>query len=355
MEPWFDRNEINAITVYMKSGGWLTEYKQTRKFEDLIADYTGAKHCIVVNNGTVSLSLALLACGIESGDEVIVPDFTMIATPNSAKFIGATPIFVDIESESLCLDHSKTEQAINDKTKAIIYVSFNGRSGSIDKFRDLCNKHNIVLIEDSAQSLGSHKNKQHLGTFGDIGSFSFSVPKIITTGQGGALITANDKLSDKLRKLKDFGRIGGGNDIHNSIGYNSKFTDLQAVIGIEQLKKLDQRVKRKKEIYKFYEENLENVDEVQMIPTNLNETTPWFIDVFIPDPVNLQKYLKERNIGSREIYPPIHAQKAYSKLNNLSFPVTEYYCKRGLWLPSSSKLVNEEIEYICKTIKEYYG
>lgn len=354
MEPWFDESEVNAMASYMKSGGWLTEYEQTRKFEDLIAKYTGAKHCIVVNNGTISLSLALLAVGIEPGDEVIVPDFTMIATPNSAKLIGAIPVFIDIESESLCMVYKKTEQAINEKTKAIIYVSFNGRSGDINRFKGLCKKHNIALIEDSAQSFGSYKNGKHLGTFGDIGSFSFSVPKIITTGQGGALVTDDDELADKLIKLKDFGREGGGNDIHYSIGYNSKFTDLQAVIGIEQMKKLDWRVKRKKEIYKLYQNNLENVDEVEMIPTNFDDTSPWFIDVFVPDPVDLKKYLKENNIGSREIYPPIHTQRAYSELNSLSFPVTEYYCKSGLWLPSSSKLTNEDIKYICDKIKEYF-
>ena len=355
MEPWFDEREVDSMATYMKSGGWLTEYKQTRKFEELIAKYTGVKHCIVVNNGTIGISLALLAVGVKPGDEVIVPDFTMIATPNSVKLIGAIPAFVDIESESLCMDYKKTEQAINEKTKAIIYVSFNGRSGAINRFKGLCKKHNIAFIEDSAQSLGSFKSGKHLGTFGDIGSFSFSVPKIITTGQGGALVTDDDKLADKLRKLKDFGREGGGNDIHYSIGYNSKFTDLQAVIGIEQMKKLDWRVKRKKEIYKLYQDNLENVDEVEMIPTNLDDISPWFIDVFVPDPFDLQKYLKENNIGSRQIYPPIHTQQAYKELNALSFLVSEDYCRRGLWLPSSSRLTNEEIGYICNTIREYYG
>jgi len=354
MEPWFDENEVNAITSYMKSGGWLTEFKQSKKFEELIAEYTGARHCIVVNNGTISLSLALLAIGIKPDDKVIVPDLTMIATPNSAKLIGANPIFVDIEPESLCMDFEKTENAVTEKTKAIIYVSLNGRSGNIYKFKELCDKHNIAFIEDSAQSLGSYKDGKHLGTIGQIGSFSFSVPKIITTGQGGALITDDDILADKLRKLKDFGREGGGNDIHYSIGYNFKFTDLQAVIGIEQMKKLDFRVKRKKEIFKLYQEKLEHIDEIELIYTNLEDTSPWFIDIFVPNPDDLMNFLKNNNIGSRRIYPPIHTQQAYNELNNLRFPVAENYSKRGLWLPSSSKLKNEEIEYICNAIEKYF-
>ena len=252
MQPWFDEKEKNALAEYMDEGGFITEFKRTERFEQIIGEYTGAKHCIVVNNGTISLTLAAMATGVKAGDEVIVPNYTMIATPNSVKMFGATPVFVDVESETLCLDIELTRKAITKKTKAIMLVSANGRypKAGIDAFTKLADQNNLVLIEDSAQSLGSfYPDGRHIGRAGKVGSFSFSAPKIISTGQGGALITDDDDVAFRLRRLKDFGRSGGGNDIHDYIGYNFKFTDIQACIGIEQMKKLPYRIERKKEIW----------------------------------------------------------------------------------------------------------
>jgi len=355
MEPCFDDKEINAINAYMQSGGWLTEHKVTRAFEEEIKKFTGAKYCFAVNNGTISLSVALLALGIKPGDEVIVPDLTMIATPNSAHLIGAKPVFVDVESETLCMDFEAMQKVVTEKTRAIIYVSFNGRAKDLDKFKFFCEENKLGFIEDAAQSLGSFYNGMHLGRFGDIGSFSFSVPKIITMGQGGALITDNDLLAEKIGYLKDFGRKGGGNDVHYHIGYNFKLTDLQAVIGCEQMKKLPQRLIRKKEIYSRYVENLKDIKDVCFVDTDLSQTSPWFIDIYVPDPNDLAEYLKSNNIGTRRIYPPIHTQGAYYNLNHLNFPITEKYSSMGLWLPSSVKLSDAEIDYVCETIINYYG
>lgn len=354
MEPCFDEKEINAINIYMKSSGWLTEHTVTRDFEDLIKEFTGAKYCFAVNNGTVALSIALLALGIKPGDEVIVPDLTMIATPNSAYLIGAKPVFVDIENETLCMDFDLMQKAITKKTKAIIYVSFNGRAKDLEKFSSFCKEKNIAFIEDAAQSLGSLYKNKHLGRYGDIGTFSFSVPKIITMGQGGALITDNDELAEKIAYIKDFGRKCGGTDIHYYIGYNFKITDLQAVIGCEQMKKLPQRIIRKKEIYDRYINNLKNIKDINYIPTNLDQTSPWFIDIYVKDPENLAAYLELHNIGTRHIYPPIHSQKAYEYLNHLVFSNTEKYSSTGLWLPSSIKLTDSQIDYICNYIYKYY-
>lgn len=249
MRPLFGEEEKRAICEYMDEDGFITEFKRTEQFEQMIAGYTGAKHCIVVNNGTVSLTLAALAVGVQAGDEVIVPNYTMIATPNSVKMFGAIPVFVDVEPETLCLDIEKVLQALTPKTKAIMLVSANGRypKAGISAFEKLARERNLLLIEDSAQSLGSfYPDGRHIGRAGLVGSFSFSAPKIISTGQGGAVVTDDDSVAAKLRRLKDFGRSGGGNDVHDSIGYNFKFTELQACIGIEQMKKLPARVERKK-------------------------------------------------------------------------------------------------------------
>jgi len=356
MEPWFGEEEKLALNQYMDEGGWLTEFKRTSEFEQRIAEYTGAKHCIVVNNGTISLTLLAIASGVKAGDEVIVPNFTMIATPNSIKMFGAIPVFADVESETLCLDIECVKKAITPRTKAIFLVTANGRypKTGIKAFQKLCDEKGLILMEDSAQSLGSfYPNGQHQGTIGIGGSFSFSAPKVISTGQGGAVITNNDDLAYRLKRLKDFGRSGGGNDIHDTIGYNFKFTEMQAVIGNEQMKKLPWRVDRKKEILKRYINNLKKVGEIQFFEQNLDFTTPWFIDILAERRTELITYLKENGIGSRIMYPPINKQLAYNIEGN--YPVSNLIGEKGLWLPSSSQLRDNEINYICEVIKRFYN
>ena len=355
MRPLFGQEEKSAISAYMDEDGFITEFKHTEKFERMIAEYTGAKHCVVVNNGTISLTLAAMALGINAGDEVIVPNYTMVATPNSVRMFGAIPIFVDVEATTLCLDINLVEAAITKKTKAVILVSANGRypDSGIEALTTLCKRHGLKLIEDAAQSLGSYyPDGCHVGRKGQVGSFSCSAPKIISTGQGGALITDDDEIAIKLRRLKDFGRDGGGNDVHNSIGFNFKFTELQACIGIEQMKKLPARVARKREIWNKYFESLRDISEVSLFSHNLNHTAPWFIDSIVEERDGLIAYLKSHNIGTRVMYPPINQQKAYGVLGN--HPVSEKVGKKGLWLPSAVQLSDEEISYITSSINEFY-
>jgi perosamine synthetase len=355
MQPWFDEKEKETIAKYMDEGGYITEFKRTERFEQMIAEYTGAKHCIVVNNGTISLTLAAMATGIKAGDEVIVPNYTMIATPNSVKMFGAIPVFVDVEPETLCLDIELTRKAITKKTKAIMLVSANGRypKAGIDVFTELTTQNNLILIEDAAQSLGSfYPDGRHIGRAGIVGSFSFSAPKIISTGQGGALITDNDEVAFRLRCLKDFGRSGGGNDIHDYIGYNFKFTDLQACVGIEQMKKLSWRIERKKEIWRRYQSQLNGINGIQLFENNTQFTVPWFIDALAERREELMVYLKASGIGSRPMYPPINKQMAYQISGK--HPISNVVGQKGLWLPSATQLTDEQIDYICRKITEYY-
>lgn len=354
MEPSFDEKERDALFEYMNSGGWVTEYKKTREFEEMIAGFTGAKYCSVVSNGTVSLSIALMACGIKAGDEVIVPDYTMAATPNAAELIGAKAVFADIDRQNLCMDFHEMCKAVTPKTKAVILVSINGRFPEcMDDFVNFCREREIYLIEDAAQSLGSFCQGKHLGTFGKIGSFSFSAPKIITTGQGGALITDDEELYRNICRIRDFGRNGGGNDHYLVKGWNFKFTDIQAVIGIEQMKKLPGRIARKKEMGRLYEDRLRNIKGIELVRTDLEQTSPWFYDILCRDRDALQQYLKEKGIGTRPFYPALHAEPAY-QYDTLSFPAAEEAAKSGLWLPSSVKLTDEQIAYICDCIAGFY-
>ena len=356
IEPWFGEEEASAVAAYIRGGGWVTEFEQTREFANALAHYIGAKHCIVTNNGTISLTLAALACGVAAGDEVIVPNYTMIATPNSVVLFGAKPVFVDVEPETLCLDLDKTRAAITPRTKAILLVTANGRSPKvgIEAFEKLAADRGLVLIEDAAQGLGSrYPDGRHVGRAGRVGSFSFSMPKIISTGQGGCLVTDDDALAARLTKLKDFGRKGGGNDIHDSIGFNFKFTDVQAVIGLEQLKRLPWRTTRKKEIWRGYAAGLAKVSGIRLFEHDLERTTPWFIDALCDRRDSLQAHLKSVGVGSRVMYPPIHQQEAYRR--DGSHPVSERVGREGLWLPSASQLTDEQVAEVCRAIQAFYS
>ena len=354
MEPWFGLEETEALNKYMSEGGWITEFKKTFEFQDLIKAYTGAKHCFVVNNGTISLTVMAMAAGIKPGDEVLVPNYTMIATPNSLKLFGAEPKFIDVDPKTLCISLDEIKKNITSKTKAVFLMNANGRYPiDIDEIISFCDDNNLILLEDSAQALGSfYSDGIHQGRKGIAGSFSFSAPKIISTGQGGAIITDDDNLAHNVSRLKDFGRSGGGNDVHEMIGFNFKFTDIQAVIGIAQMSKLDWRVRRMKDIYIRYYENLSHIEEIQFFDQDLQNTTPWFIDVKAENRNGLMNSLKENHIGSRVMYPPINKQEAYNL--NGEYIVSNEVGEKGLWLPSSSRLSDEQIDYICDKIIKFY-
>ncbi len=354
MEPWFDEKEADALLAYMKSGGWVTEFEKTREFERAIAGYTGAKYCSVVNNGTVSLVLALIACGVGPGDEVVVPDYTMVASANAVKLAGAEVVFADVEPETFCLDFGCLKLATTKHTKAVVLVSINGRyPKTLEQTLAFCREQGIEVIEDAAQSLGSFHNGKHAGTLGDVGCFSFSSPKIISTGQGGAVVTNNESVYQRILKLRDFGREKPGADHYLTMGWNFKFTDIQAVIGIEQMKKLPWRVEKKKKIYAQYQKFLQGVRGVSFLETDLQEVSPWFIDPLVEKREELMVFLKKEGVGSRPFYPALHAEPVYGRSG--SFSVTEMIASRGLWLPSSSKLSDEEISDVCKAVKQFYG
>lgn len=358
MEAWFGEEEAEAVSEYLK--GNLKGRAWNAEFEKAISDTTGAPYAVSSLNGTVTLIQALLALEIKAGDEVLVPNSTMIATPNACVVLGIKPVLVDIEPETLCLDLAKAEEALTTKTRAMMYVPLNGRSGNMDEVVAFCKKHNLFLIEDAAQALGSYFKgkrlfKKHLGTFGDIGSFSFSLFKIISTTQGGALVTASEKLYEKIKLLKDFGRTGKGSDIHDYFGLNFKMSGVLSLIGVEQFKKLSGRMKRKKEMFARIRDGLKDLP-IEFIKTDLSVTTPWFMDIFVDDPNALAAHLKKAGIETRFFYPPIHTQEIYKKdCAGRSFPVSERAAARGLWLPSSSQLTDEEIDYIIKSIKTFYG
>lgn len=344
------------------NSGWFTEAIKTRKFENEFAKYVGSKYACAVTSGTAGLYIALKAAGIKKNDEVIVPDLTFVASPNSIEEIGAKPILIDIEKKSLNLDLKLLEKSISKKTKAIMPVDFNGRSCDMKKLKRIANENNILLIEDAAHGLGCFHNKKHVGLHSDIAVFSFSTPKIITTGQGGMIITNKKKLYEKCIAIKDFGRNPNTKQHmrsafqHPTIGYNFKFTEFQAAVGIAQMKKLRSRIKIKKNIFQRYRKLLNNISSIEFVNTDLKSTTPWMIDIILKckkDRDDLINFLEEKNIETRIFYPPIHKLEPYLK-NDSKFLNTLNISERGLWLPSSVTLTNREIEFICNQIKIFF-
>ena len=359
MAPSYGAEEIQAVTDYLHSGAWLTEFHKTRELEVMIANYVDVKHCIMTPNATLALYAMLVALDIGPGDEVIVPAFTMVATANAVRMAGASVVFVDIDRDTLCLDPVRLKHIFGiGPIKAVLLVDLNGRSPDMASLLAFTESKGVLLLEDAAQALGSYWHSQHLGTFGKAGVFSFSVPKVITTGQGGCIVTDDDLLAKRLRSFKDFGRPRGGCDEYLEFGINLKFTDLQAVIGIEQMKKLPERVVRKKAMYRLYESLLRDISQVKFLPTNLVDTSPWFIDVLVEHRDELQEYLLERGVKTRPFYPALPACSAwkwdYNLSGSLNCPVARDVARRGLWLPSSSFLDDETIGQICNGIRAFY-
>jgi len=346
--PNFSEEEALACYNYMHEGdNFVTEFKQTELLEKMICDYIGCKYCIMTTSGTCALIISLLALDIKQGDEVIVPNYTMIATINAIKNTGATPVIIDVDENTFTINKELVEKAITHKTKAVMHVSLNNRISKLEDLVTLCNEKNIYLIEDSAQSLGCVYNNKHLGTYGKIGCFSLSTPKIISTGQGGFTVTDDETLFKKMTMIKNFGRKQGGVDDFEVYGLNFKFTDIQAVIGIEQMKKLKDRVTRMKEIFNLYYTNLKN--ENIILKSNYENWIPWFIDIFTDNRTELINFLKIHNIQTRVTYPEINKTPMY--LDDNIFENSSYISNYGLFLPSHTLLTNSEINYICELIK----
>jgi len=347
--PTFEKEEAEACYKYMLEDNFVTEYKQTEKLENMICEYLNCKHCIMTTSGTSALILALMALNLNEGDEVIVPNYTMIATINAVKMLKLTPVIIDVCKDTFTLDLETIKKNITEKTKAILHVSLNNRYNNMHKLAEYCEKNNFYLIEDSAQSMGCHINGKYLGTFGKIGCFSLSTPKIISTGQGGYLVTDDDNIAKQIRMIKNFGRRESGQDNFEVFGINLKFTDLQAVIGIEQMKKLEFRVKRMTEIYRLYYQQLKHI----MKPPLSKNWIPWFVDIYIKDRKSLRLFLKKHNISTRPVYGEINKTKMY--YNEEIFLHSQYVSEHGLFLPSYITIKNKEILQICKLINFFYN
>lgn len=348
--PTFEKEEADATYNYMLEDSFVTEYKKTEELENIISKYLNCKECIMTTSGTCALILSLMSLDLDIDDEVIVPNYTMIATVNAIRMLKLKPVIIDIDKDTFTINLKTIKKNITNKTKAIIHVSLNNRYENMNKLKNYCIENNFFLIEDAAQSLGCRINGKNLGTFGNIGCFSLSSPKIISTGQGGFCVTDDEILAKKMRMIKNFGRKESGKDNFQVFGINLKFTDLQAVIGIEQMKKMKYRVKRIREIFDLYYGELKDVVEMRE-PLN-DEWIPWFVDIFTERREELVSFLKKHGISTRPVYGEINKTKMY--YNKDIFENSCYVSKNGLFLPSYITLEDRDILQICKLIKIFY-
>ena len=357
-EPVIEEKATISLMKKVLAANFPNEGKFTRIFENKISKLLKVKYVVTSTSGTTAIFLALKAVGIKENDEVIVPNITFPATANAVKLTGAKPILSDVDKTNLLIDEKNLVKKITKKTKAIVPVHTSGRGTNIRKIIKIAKRYKLHVIEDAAEALMSKRGNKYLGTFGDAGCFSFAPNKIITTGQGGIIVTNNNKIYKNLLRLKDQGRVGpttGGEDNYVSVGYNFKYTNLQSVLGLSQLKTLSKRINILKENYKFYKKNLIQNKKFKLIGFDLKKgELPLWTDAYCSKRNMLFNFLKKKKINCRFFWHPLNTCKPYkqsfSGLNNSKF-------LRGklMWLPSSLNLKKRDLAKICYNINKFYS
>jgi perosamine synthetase len=345
------KEEQTAVQRVMESG-WITEGPECEKFRDELLDVIGAPYGVFAPNGTLALVLGLMALGIGAGDKVIVPDSTFIASANAVLMVGATPVFCDV-GEDFQFSVANAEKVMDEDVKAIMPVHLYGSTPDMGKVVLFALKHDLLIIEDAAQGMGVTWKGQHTGTFGSIGCFSFYADKTITTGEGGFVVCQNEGIYHRLLLFRNQGRFRSGTFVHPSVGYNFRITDIQAAIGRIQLSKLDSIVKRKREIYSWYVDDLAGLRQIDFI---LPKSAVPFRAVFLcEDAESLWDYLGKCAIEPRTAFYPLHAQPYFGGVNEDGYSNAWRLWDYGVCLPVYPSLSRAEVTYITDIIKGFYA
>ncbi len=326
-------------------------------FEMELAEKVGAKHAVALASGTAAIHMALKAVGVEAGDIVFCQSLTFSATANPIIYQNATPVFIDSDYETWNMCPKALERAFHKypNVKAVLIVHLYGLSADIDPIIELCKSHNVPLIEDAAESLGTVYKGRHTGTFGEYGIFSFNGNKIITSSGGGMLVSNDEEMIRKVRFWATQSRDLARHYQHSEIGYNYRMSNIVAGIGRGQLKVLDKRIKKKKYIYDFYKSELGGLDDIQFMPINeWNKPNYWLSCITTRGkvkPLDIVVALEKENIESRHIWKPMHMQPVFSAYDFVGEDVAGELFENGVCLPSDTKMVDEDLEKICGIIK----
>jgi len=354
-KPSITQKEIQYIMDAVSSG-WVSSLgKYVDMFEEKFASYCGTKYALTTSNGTTALHLVLVALGIKPGDEVIVPDITFVATGNAVKYVGAQAVIVDIEEDTLCIDPESVKKAITPKTKAIIAVHLYGHPANMEEINKIAGEYGIIVIEDAAEAHGAEVNGKKVGSLGHVGTFSFYGNKIITTGEGGMITTNDENLYERMRHLRDHAMSKEKRYWHTEVGFNYRMTNVQAALGLAQLERIDEIIAKKRLIFEWYKEGLKDIEGIK-----LNYEAPWAKNVYWMVCLEVEGYtekqrdelmkrLKEKNIDTRPYFYPLSDMPMFEKADT---PIAHKVYQRGLNLPSYFDITKDQVDYVCKTIKE---
>ena len=352
-EPWITDRELELVTDAVERGWISPAGSYIDEFETRFADFVDTEYAFATSSGTSALHLSLVARGIGPGDEVIVPDLTWIACANVVEYTGADPVFVDVTSKTCTLDPEATADAITEDTAAIMPVHLYGHPCNMDPLIDLCDDHDLLLIEDCAEAHGAKYRGEMVGSLGDVGCFSFYGNKILTTGQGGMITTDDDKIAERITLYRRDGMSKERKYYHEVIGYNYRLTNMQAAIGVAQVERVAEILEEKRRVASTYRERLDNVCRFQSEPVWAEPVywmnTPVFETQRLRDDVI--DALEEADIETRPFFYPLHAQPPYRRDTERSW-VSQTLYDHGVNLPSSPLLSGDDIDKICRVIKD---
>lgn len=363
-----DDEDVNLITKTIKRGTQWAIGPEIEEFENSIKNYVGCEYCVTLNSGTSALHAALLAYGLGKNDEVIVPSFSFIATANSVLFVDAKPTFADIEESHLGLDPISIKQKITPKTRAVIPVDYAGLPSKIFEIKKISEENNIMLIEDAAEAIGASINGKKIGSIAESSIFSFAGNKILTTGEGGAVVTNSREIYEKTKLIRSHGRADRVNYFNNpqesqylQLGYNWRMSSLTAAIGISQIKKLDKIIKMRKDNAKYLSLHLSKFKEIK-VPSEPHgyDNTFQFYTVRLPNKKirdNLHEHLTRNSVFSKVYFNPIHLTAFYREKFGYAqgmLPITEKVSQEVLTLPLYPNMTSEEKEYLVDTISSFF-
>jgi dTDP-4-amino-4,6-dideoxygalactose transaminase len=363
-----DEEDFTQITKIIKRGNNWAIGPEIEEFENAIKNYVGVDYCLTLNSGTSALHAAFLAYGFGSGDEIIVPSFSFISTANSVSFVGAKPVFGDIEENTFGLDPKLIPQLISQKTKAIVPMDYGGISCKINEIQEVAKKNNLFLIEDSAEALGASINGKKVGSIADSSIFSFCGNKVLTTGEGGAIVTNDKAIFEKIKLIRSHGRMDNVSYFENSeqsryleLGYNWRMSSITAALGISQISKLDKIVKMRQNNAEYISNFLSKFPEI--ITPSSKEGSEHIYQMYtirlsskeIRD--KLHDFLTKKSIFSKIYFSPIHLTDFYRNkfgMKENSLPITEMISQQILTLPLYPNMTSEEKKYLTESISEFF-
>lgn len=356
--PDIDEEEVQEVVQVVRSG-WIARGKELEEFEKKLAQYVGVEQVITVNSGTAALEVALRALGIEN-KEIITTTTSCAPTANGILHSGNTPVMADISPQDYNIDPEQIEKHITKKTGAILPVHLYGRPAHMNRIMEIAQKHGLPVIEDCAQSLGAQWNKKMTGSFGEVGCFSLNINKIITTGEGGFLATNNAKIAERARIIRNYGReITRSDYCYTLFGYNFKFTNLQAAVGLAQLRKIENLIQKRRNNAAYLTSLLRGIPDLQLPEEKEHEFSVYFsYPLLLKRPGlrdKLKEFLEQRGIEVRTVFRPMCAQPYYRDLlaaENQSYPHAEFVGENGLYVGCYPRLTPEQLNYMADMIKE---